>query len=81
MKYKHNAPKVRFTLATLSFVATPMFKGKTKQSHFLTPLMQVETVAEHVVEALYSGYGKNIYLPGIMRYVSCVVSIFQHDLR
>jgi short-subunit dehydrogenase len=76
LKYKHSAPKVRLSLATLGFVATPMFKGQTNQSAFITPLMHVDTIGEKIVDILYSGYGQNIYLPGTMRYVACVVSDF-----
>ncbi|CAK7233355.1 putative secondary metabolism biosynthetic enzyme [Sporothrix bragantina] len=70
IEHTHNAPKVRQTLAILSFTLTPLFKGETRQSAFLFPLLHVESVSEAIVEALYSGYGKTIYMPGIMRYVS-----------
>ncbi|PVH91719.1 NAD(P)-binding protein [Periconia macrospinosa] len=69
---KYNATKIRTSLVTISFTETPMFKGRTNQSPFLTPLLKVDTVGEAIVNILYSGCGKNIYLPGIMRYISCV---------
>ncbi|CAK7204900.1 hypothetical protein SEUCBS139899_007662 [Sporothrix eucalyptigena] len=68
----HKATKVRQTLAILSFTKTPLFKGETRQSNFLFPLMHVETVSEALADALYSGYGRTIFLPGIMRYVACL---------
>lgn len=36
--------------------------------------MHVDTVGEAFVDALYSGLGGTIYLPGIMRYVTMLVS-------
>lgn len=57
----------------LSFIRTPLFKGETKQSAFLFPVLDVNTVSESLAEILYSGYGKTIYLPGIMRYVAMLV--------
>lgn len=35
--------------------------------------MHVETVADSIVDTLYSGLGKTIYMPGIMRYVAILV--------
>lgn len=71
----HNAPRVRLTLAMLSFVQTPLFKGnlQLRLANFLFPLMHVETVAESIGNALYSGHGRKIYMPGIMRYVASLV--------
>lgn len=69
----HKATKVRQTLLILSFTRTPLFKGETRQSNFLFPLLDVETVSEAMADTLYSGYGKTIYLPGIMRYVASLV--------
>lgn len=57
----------------LSFIRTPLFKGETKQSPFLFPLLDVNTVSESLADTLYSGYGKTIYLLGIMRYVALLV--------
>ena len=73
LKYKYNAPKIRISLFVLGFIKTPMFKGRTNQPRFLAPLLDVDTVGEKIVDVLWSGYGKNVYLPGLMRYISCVV--------
>ncbi|KAJ3495638.1 hypothetical protein NLG97_g3250 [Lecanicillium saksenae] len=70
LRHAHSAPRVRLSLAILSFIKTPLFRGETRQLHFLFPLMDVETVSEVIVSALYSGCGRTIYLPGIMRYVA-----------
>lgn len=61
------------SLVILSFIKTPLFKGQTKQSHFLFPMMDVKTVSETIVSSFYSGRGHTIYLPGIMRYVAILV--------
>ncbi|GKT55387.1 short-chain dehydrogenase [Colletotrichum tofieldiae] len=70
LKHVHQAPKVRLTLGIFSFIRTPLFKGQTGQPAFLFPLLESETVARRLVDALYSGFGETIYLPGIMRYVA-----------
>lgn len=74
LKDIHNAPKVRLTLGILGFIKTPLFKGETRQPHFLFPLLHVDTVGEAFADALYSGLGRNIYLPGILRYLAMLVS-------
>lgn len=73
LKHVHNAPKVHLTLGILGFVKTPLFKGETRQFHFLFPLLHVDTVGEAFADALYSGLGRTIYLPGIMRYLAMLV--------
>ncbi|KAK1826614.1 hypothetical protein QBC39DRAFT_363908 [Podospora conica] len=68
---RYNAPKVRMTIVSPNFVKTPLlFEGDTGMPGFLAPLLHVDTVGERIVEALYSGYGRTIYLPGLMRFVS-----------
>jgi hypothetical protein len=64
---------VRLSLAIFSFIKTPLFKGETRQSHFFFPLLDVNTVGESLADVLYSGYGKILYMPGIMRYVAIMV--------
>ncbi|KAJ5154411.1 short chain dehydrogenase/reductase family protein [Penicillium coprophilum] len=60
-----NAPKVRTSLAVLSFVKTPLFKGETNQSRFLMPILHVDTVVDAIVDTLDSGLSATIFLPGI----------------
>ncbi|KAH7230747.1 hypothetical protein B0J15DRAFT_410610 [Fusarium solani] len=64
------APRVRLSLVVLSFTRTPLFKGKTNQSNFLFPVLDVESVSEAIAKTLWSGYGKTIFMPGIMRYIA-----------
>lgn len=73
LKYHHKAPSVRTSLAVLSFTKTPLFRGETNQSHFFFPLLHVETVADEIVDTLYSGYGRTIFLPRIFRYIAGLV--------
>lgn len=77
LRYWHNAPRVRLTNAMFSFIRTPLLQGQPRQPQFFSPLLHVETVAESIVETLYSGYGRVIYLPGTMRYITCLVSLFR----
>ncbi|KAL2855607.1 hypothetical protein BJX68DRAFT_263964 [Aspergillus pseudodeflectus] len=65
-----NAPKVRTSLAVLSFTKTPLFKGETNQSHFLMPLLHVDTVVDAIVDILDSGLSQTVFLPGIFRYLA-----------
>ncbi|KAE8370649.1 hypothetical protein BDV27DRAFT_167514 [Aspergillus caelatus] len=65
-----NAPKVRTSLAVLSFTKTPLFKGETNQSHFLMPLLHVDTVVDAIVDTLDSGLSQTIFLPGIFRFLA-----------
>ncbi|BCR87976.1 uncharacterized protein ACHE_40540S [Aspergillus chevalieri] len=68
LKYHHGSTKVRTSLAVLSFIKTPLFKGELNQPHFFFPLMHVDTVGDAVVDTLYSGYGRTMFLPGVFRY-------------
>lgn len=37
-------------------------------------MLHVDSVSEKLVDAVYSGEGKTIYMPGMMRYISMFVS-------
>ncbi|BCS21148.1 uncharacterized protein APUU_21580S [Aspergillus puulaauensis] len=63
-----NAPKVRASLAVLSFTKTPLFKGETNQPRFFMPLLHVDTVVDAVVDTLTSGLSQTVFLPGIFSY-------------
>ncbi|TWU74608.1 hypothetical protein ED733_001224 [Metarhizium rileyi] len=68
----HKAPRVRLTLGIFGFIRTPLFTGSTNESNFVTPLLNVETVSEKLVDAVYSGYGGTIYAPGVHRYITAL---------
>lgn len=57
-----------------------MFSGETGQSAFMFPLLEPDAVAGAFTDALYSGYGRVIYLPGITRYIAMLVSAFLSSL-
>lgn len=67
------APKVRNSLAVLSFTKTPLFKGETNQSKFLMPLLHVDTVVDAIVDTLDSGLSRTIFLPGIFGFFAGLV--------
>jgi len=73
LKHCHNAPRVRNSIAVLSFTKTPLFAGETNQSEFFTPLLHMDTVGDAIVDTLYSGYSRTIFMPGLMRYLAWIV--------
>ncbi|KAK0610056.1 putative short-chain dehydrogenase [Bombardia bombarda] len=73
LSHLYKAPKVRLSLGIFNFVRTKIFatpQSGTGQAPFIFPVLHTETVAEHLVDALYSGYGSTIYLPETARVVS-----------
>ena len=74
LKTIHNVPKIRLSLGIFSFIQTPLFKGDESQFGFLSPLLHVDSVGEALADILHSGYGKTIYMPGLMRYIAMLVS-------
>ena len=69
-----NAPKVRASMAVLSFTKTPLFKGETNQPRFLMPLLHVDTVVDAIVDILDSGLSQTVFLPGIFGFFAGLVS-------
>ncbi|KAL4820747.1 hypothetical protein BDW67DRAFT_180308 [Aspergillus spinulosporus] len=65
-----NAPKVRTSLAVLSFTKTPLFQGETNQPQFLMPLLHVDTVVDTIIDILDSGSSKTVFLPAIFGYLA-----------
>lgn len=74
LKYRHHAPAVRTSVIILSFTKTPLFKGETTGNPFLLPLLHVDSVGDAIVDTLYRGYGRTIFMPGLLRYTALVVS-------
>ncbi|PHH60419.1 hypothetical protein CDD82_2299 [Ophiocordyceps australis] len=62
----HKAPRVRLTLGVFSYIQTPLFSGDLNLSSFFSPLLHVDSVAERLVDAVYSGYGSTIYMPSFV---------------
>ena len=69
----HKAPNVRLSVGIFSFIRTQLIKGETRQFNFLFPVLDVNTVAQALADTIHSGYGRTIYLPGIMSYVAILV--------
>ncbi|KAM0248376.1 hypothetical protein ACHAQJ_009501 [Trichoderma viride] len=67
LKNVYKAPRVRLTLGIFCFISTPLINGHTNVPNFLLPLLHVDSVGESMVDAVYSGYGSIIYMPGISR--------------
>ncbi|RFU81123.1 short-chain dehydrogenase [Trichoderma arundinaceum] len=70
LKHVYKAPRVRLTLGIFCFIRTPLISGHPNVPNFLMPFLHVDTVGESMVDAVYSGYGSIIYLPGINRVVA-----------
>ncbi|KEZ42089.1 Uncharacterized protein SAPIO_CDS6324 [Scedosporium apiospermum] len=66
----HKAPNVRLSVGIFSFIRTQLIRGETRQFNFLFPVLDVNTVAQALADTIHSGYGRTIYLPGIMSYVA-----------
>ena len=75
LRYRYDAPRVRLTNGLFNFIRTPLLSGNPAQPQFMIPLLHVETVSEAIVDALYSGYGGVIYLPGFVKYLAIMVSV------
>lgn len=74
LRCRHNAPKVRTSLCIFGFIKTPLFKGQMRISNFMMPLVHLDRVGESLANIIESGYGETLYLPGLVRYISMVVS-------
>lgn len=76
LRHRYNAPRVRVTNCVYNYIRTPLLRHSHNpaQPQFLVPLLHVKTVTQTMVDQLYSGYGGNIYLPGIIRYITMMVS-------
>ncbi|OBT65740.1 hypothetical protein VE03_03344 [Pseudogymnoascus sp. 23342-1-I1] len=72
LRYRYQSPSVRNSLFVLSFTQTPLFAGKTKQNEFLLPLLHVDSVADEIVDTIYHGYSRTVFMPGLMRYVAWI---------
>jgi all-trans-retinol dehydrogenase (NAD+) len=62
LKFRYDAPKVRTTLVSQGYVKTPLFEG-FKDGGFLLPPLEPLTVAEAVVEKVFSQESGHVVLP------------------
>ncbi|KAL7790801.1 hypothetical protein V8C37DRAFT_410781 [Trichoderma ceciliae] len=70
LKNVYKAPRVRLTLGIFCFIRTPLISGHPNVPNFLLPFLHVDSVGESMADAVYSGYGSIIYMPGINRLVA-----------
>lgn len=61
---RYNAPKVRTVVVTPGFTRTSLFQGWNGKNNFMTPLLEVETVAEEIVKKILTGTSGQLVLPG-----------------
>ncbi|KAM3471288.1 hypothetical protein MY5147_005920 [Beauveria neobassiana] len=64
LKFMYDAPRVRQTLGIFGFIRTPMVGTAARGGSFAVPFLEVETVAEAIVDSVYSTYSHTIYKPG-----------------
>lgn len=70
----YDAPRVRQTLGIFGFIRTPMVGAAAKGGSFAVPFLEVETVAESVVDSVYSTYSSTVYKPGAAGFSAGLVS-------
>ncbi|KAL9617671.1 MAG: hypothetical protein Q9160_007546 [Pyrenula sp. 1 TL-2023] len=61
---RYSAPKVRTVLITQGFTKTPLFQGWNQKTKFMDPVLEVESVAEAIVESVLKGESGQVILPG-----------------
>lgn len=72
---------MRLSLGIFCFIRTPLVSGDTNVPNFLLPFLHVDTVGEAMVDAVYSGYGSTIYMPGLNRVAASLVSNLSYLIR
>ncbi|KAI9824895.1 MAG: hypothetical protein M1832_001500 [Thelocarpon impressellum] len=70
LKSRYNAPKVRTVLITQGYTKTPLFKGFGNNTPMLIPDLEVESVAEAIVDKVMAGKSGQVVLPGISGFVA-----------
>jgi len=63
LKYRYDAPKVRTTLVSQSYVKTPLFEGYNNKSKFMLPTLEPETIAEAIAKQVLGQESGHIVLP------------------
>lgn len=75
LKHRYNAPRVRTTLVTQGLVKTPLFAGFGGGGNgFFSRALEPETLAEAVVDQVWSGDGGHITMPKAMGPLAGMVS-------
>ncbi|KAJ5167009.1 uncharacterized protein N7482_005790 [Penicillium canariense] len=63
IKHRYHAPKVRTTIVHPTLTRTPLVEHVTRDSQSRSFCLEPETVADAIVEQLYSGQGGQLILP------------------
>jgi len=61
---RYDAPKVRTVVINQGYTKTPLFQGYNADSKFLLPALELDTVAEGIVQQVLSGQSGQVILPG-----------------
>lgn len=80
----YNAPKVRTVVINQGYTKTALFQGYNNESTFLMPTLEVDTVSEAIAEAILSGHGGQVILPGFANLLSFLKGFphwFQRRMR
>lgn len=64
---RYSAPKVRTVLITQGFTKTPLFEGWNQEPEFMSPVLEIGSVAEAIVNAVLKGESGQVILPGSSR--------------
>jgi all-trans-retinol dehydrogenase (NAD+) len=64
LKMRYAAPKVRTVVINQGYTKTALFDGYHNASTFLMPTLEVESVAEGIVEKVLSGTSGQVLFPG-----------------
>ncbi|KAJ5038689.1 uncharacterized protein L3040_006369 [Drepanopeziza brunnea f. sp. 'multigermtubi'] len=64
LQTRYHAPKVRTVIVNPGYTKTPLFQGYSNDSKFLAPSLEVETVAEAIVQKVLAGHSGQAILPG-----------------
>ena len=64
LKTRYNAPKVRTIVVNQGYTKTALFAGYNNDSKFLLPSMEVDTVAEAIVDKILQGSSGQLIIPG-----------------
>lgn len=65
LKIRYNAPKVRTICINPGYTKTLLFEGFKNDHSFVFPAMEVDIVAEAIVDKMMAGYSGQVMIPGL----------------
>ncbi|GIZ49005.1 hypothetical protein CKM354_001204600 [Cercospora kikuchii] len=81
LRHVHNARKVRVSAFVFSFVRTPLFKGETGGSEFVSPILHVDTCGEEMFRVLQQGGSVTKFMPTIVGTIASAIQSFPRWLQ